>query len=68
MNDNFLDKLKEEVSELKQKTVKLDTFIKSNFFTSISKKQQILLELQLNTMKSYEVILQLRLNELSIKQ
>ena len=68
MKDDFLDNLKEELSDVKQKINKLKVFIHSSFFTGISKKQQILLELQLNTMKSYEVILQLRLNELSIKQ
>ena len=67
MKDDFLDNLKEELSDVKQKINKLKVFIHSSFFTGISKKQQVLLKLQLNTLKNYEIILQLRLNELSTK-
>jgi hypothetical protein len=56
MND-LIDKLYEEHADLDEKIYKLDNFILSDEFLTISAKQQELLEEQYNAMKVYADIL-----------
>ncbi len=56
MND-LIDKLYDEHSDLDDKIFKLDAFIISDEFLTVSEKQQELLEAQYNAMKVYADIL-----------
>jgi hypothetical protein len=56
MND-LIDKLYNEHSDLDDKIFKLDAFIISDEFLTVSEKQQELLEAQYNAMKVYADIL-----------
>ena len=56
MND-LIDKLYDEHSDLDDKIFKLDAFIISDEFLTVSEKQQELLEAQYHAMKVYADIL-----------
>jgi len=55
--DDLIDKLYDEHSDLDDKIFKLDAFIISDEFLTVSEKQQELLEVQYNAMKVYADIL-----------
>lgn len=58
---NWIDRLKKEREELKDKVVKLDEFICSHSFTALSEANRIALQRQLNIMDEYLKILTVRL-------
>jgi thioredoxin-related protein len=58
---NFLDRLKNELLELKEKKDKLNEFIQSDSFLNISKNQRNLLKLQHLSMCTYCECLEQRL-------
>ena len=59
---DFKSRLIQEKSELSDKTGKLGSFLDSENFSKIDVRQQELLKIQHNLMKSYEWVLQQRIN------
>lgn len=59
---DFKTRLVQEKSELSDKIEKLDSFLSSENFTKIDVRQQELLKVQVHTMKSYEWVLNQRIN------
>jgi len=58
---NFISRLSDEKSQLDEKIVKLEAFIKSDAFNTIDNVQCGLLKIQLNAMVTYSQILNERL-------
>ena len=65
MND-LIDKLYDEHSDLDDKIFKLDDFIMSDKFLTVSERQQELLEAQYHAMKVYADILFDRILDLKV--
>ena len=61
-NNEWFLRLVKERDELQEKILSLEAYINSENFETLSTQQQALLQVQLNTMKSYFEILMLRLN------
>ena len=61
-NNEWFLRLVKERDELQEKILSLEAYINSEYFETLSTQQQVLLHVQLNTMKSYFEILMLRLN------
>jgi hypothetical protein len=59
---DFKTRLVQERTELSDKVGKLDSFMNSESFSNIEVKQQELLRIQLHLMKSYEWVLNQRIN------
>jgi hypothetical protein len=59
---DFKTRLVQERTELSDKTGKLDSFLNSEAFHTIDEKQQELLKIQVHLMKSYEWVLNQRIN------
>ena len=64
-NKEFIQRLKEEHSELLNKASKLQAFIESDNFDKINFYQQGLLPVQLEIMNAYLMVLEARLRDLS---
>ncbi len=61
----FIERLKKEERELSEKVDKLDDFIENNpAYETVGDVQWVLLDAQLNAMKSYLYILQHRIGDL----
>jgi len=63
---DFIERLKDEKHALQEKTEKLDAFVNSEMFNSVSSKQQSLLVVQLSAMLTYGTILEERIDDLII--
>lgn len=61
---DFLSRLQNEFSELVEKTQKLEDFINSDKFSSVTELQRNYLVLQLLSMQQYKEILSMRLLDL----
>lgn len=61
---DFLERLKKELTELEERTQKLEEFIGGENFSSIDWAQQDLLKVQLQSMKTYSKCLEVRLYRL----
>ena len=62
---NFIKRLENEESQLRDRINKLYDFIESDKFDEVEREQQSLLLIQLNAMRTYWRILQTRLNRLT---
>ena len=62
MNNNFIERLKTEYTELEEKHKKLDEFIQGERFKTLSSKEQKLLLEQERIMFNYLIILGTRID------
>ena len=61
METTFLERLRDEETQLSEKITKLQNFVYSDKFREIEEIQKSLLKIQLNAMKTYQVCLNERL-------
>lgn len=61
----FQERLSQEFDDLEEKITKLNNFIESDRFCDLDLTSQLLLETQLNTMRAYSNILDLRISHLT---
>ena len=64
---DFKERLKKEQAELKEKILKLESFVNSDGVNKLSDSQESMLRHQLLTMYPYQDILQLRMFDLDIE-
>ena len=62
MNNNFIERIKTEYTELEEKHKKLDEFLNGKIFKTLSSKEKKLLLEQERLMFNYLIILVARLN------